>query len=139
MKSEDYESLKGFEVLTVKRIKSYHLISILSTLILVFVLIATFIYFVLPLKTGVLTCAFIGGIISGLYNIVIEILFPEKHLHWYFKLPENYNGWKVLYMISKCIQYEPEENIIVVEFIEGFDDTLEKILYNTIKEYETQD
>lgn len=139
MTSKDFESMKGFEIITVKRIKTYRASAILATLLLTFVLVMTFIYFVLPLKAAWLTGAFIGGIIAGVYTMVMEIIFPEKHLHWYFKLPEDYNGWKVLYMISKCIQYEPKENIIVVEFMEGLDKELENILYDLIDEYEAQD
>ena len=139
MTSKDFESMKGFEIITVKRIKTYRASAILATLLLTFVLVMTFIYFVLPLKATWLTGAFIGGIIAGAYTMVMEIIFPEKHLHWYFKLPEDYNGWKVLYMISKCIRYEPKENIIVVEFMEGLDKELENILYDLIDEYEAQD
>lgn len=139
MTNEDFESMKGFKILTVKRIKTYRASSILATLFLTFVLIMTFIYFVLPLKSKLLTGSFIGGIIIGIYSVIMEILFPEKHLHWYFKLPEDYNGWKVLYMISKCVQYQPRENIIVVEFIDGLDRELENILYDLIEENEAQD
>ena len=139
MMNEDFESMKGFKILTVKRIKTYHASSIFATLFLTFVLVITFIYFVLPLKSKLLTGSFIGGIIIGIYSVIMEILFPEKHLHWYFKLPEDYNGWKVLYMISKCVQYQPRENIIVVEFIDGLDRELENILYDLIEENEAQD
>lgn len=139
MTNEDFESMKGFKILTVKRIKTYRASSIFATLFLTFVLVMTFIYFVLPLKSKLLTGSFIGGIIIGIYSAIMEILFPEKHLHWYFKLPEDYNGWKVLYMISKCVQYQPRENIIIVEFIDGLDKELENILYDLIEENEAQD
>ena len=139
MTSTDFESMKGFEIITVKRTKTYRASVILTTLLLTFVLIATFIYVVLPLKKTWLTVAFVVGMIVGVFNIIMEILFPEKHLYWYFKLPENYEGWKVLYMVSECIQYEPEENILVVEFMDGLNQELEKTLYDLINEYEAQD
>ena len=133
MTNEDFESMKGFEIITVKKVKTYRASIILTTLLLTIVLVATFIYFVLPLKAMWLIGAFIGGILAGVFNITMEVIFPERHLRWYLKIPENYNGWKVLYVISKCIQYDPKQGILILEFAEGLDEELENLLYDLIE------
>ena len=136
---EEFEKLKEFDIVEIKRVRKYNVLTIITTFLLTLVIIATFIYFVIPLHETFLTVSFIGGIVIGLYNISLEFISPEKHLHWYCKIPEDFDGWKSLYLISKCIEYDPEENITIIQFSDKIESELEKILYEIIKENETQE
>ena len=126
----DMDKMKNLNVLDIKRVRTYHVSLIVSLLFLLATLVTTFIYIVIPLKSLALNIGFILGIIAGLYNVVGEILFPEKHLHFIFKLPEDYEGWKGLFLISKCIRYDSENNILVLQFL----DALEKAAEDEIKD-----
>ena len=132
MQKEEFDKMKGLSVVSVRKIRTYRVSAIITLLLLIGVLVATFKWFVLPLRAPALTIAFIGGIFAGVYNLVCEICFSEKHFHWAFKIPEDYEGWKVLYMISKCIEYNIEENILTVQFMDALEPELEKLLYDDI-------
>lgn len=139
MELKDFEQIKGFEIITVKRAKTYHIVPIVTLLVLTISLILTFIYIIIPAKIVGLNIAFGFSIFVGIYNVIMELIYPEKHLHWYLKIPENYNGWKILYMVSKCIEYKAEERIVIIQFMDELESELEPILLDMIKEHKTQD
>lgn len=128
--NEDLDALKGLDMVEIRKVSTYHISTIVSLLLLLGVIIATFVYFVLPMHKSLLTAAFIGGIIAGLYNVVREFI-PERHFHLCFKVPDDYAGWKILFLISHCIQYEPEKELIVIQFDEELEDYLEQFLLDT--------
>lgn len=125
----DFEKMKDLNVIGIKRVKTYHISLIASLLFLLITLIVTFIYVIIPLKNIILNIGFTLGIAAGLYNIIGEIAVPERHLHFMFKLPADYDGWKGLFLISKCIQYDSENDILVLQFL----DSLEKFAEQEIK------
>ena len=136
MMNDEFEELKKLEVLEIRNITKYSVSALVSLTLLLATMVATFIVFVLPLHKILLNIAYIGGIIVGIYNISMEILMPEKYLQWTMKVPEDYTGWKALYLVSNCIQYRPKENIVIIQFGEMFDEEFRKIistLMNNIK------
>lgn len=136
-KREFDKSLEGISVVSVKKVTTYRVGAIVALLLLLGVIVATFIYFVIPLHKTLLTIAFIGGVIAAIYNISVELLSPGQHLHWHFKLPDNFQGWQTLYFISKCIKYDPNENLLVLQFHDEIEPQLAKILLELIKEQES--
>lgn len=140
MTREEFDkSFEGVSVVSVKKVTTYRAGAIVALLLLLGVLVATYIYFVIPLHKIYLTIAFIGGIIAGIYNLSVELLSPGQHLHWHFKLPNNFQGWQVLYLISKCIKYIPTENLLVLQFNDEVEPQLAKVLLDLIKTQESQD
>lgn len=136
MMNDEFEELKKLEILEIRNIRKYSVSAVVSLTLLLATMIATFVVFVLPLHKTLLNIAFIGGIIAGIYNISMELLMPEKHIQWTMRVPEDYTGWKALYLVSNCIQYQPKENIVIVQFGEKFDEEFRKIismLINNIK------
>ena len=125
------DEIKRLELIQIQQIRTYHVSLMITFMLLLGVIITTFIYFALPLRNFVLTTAFIGGIIAGVYNLLVEIFHPEKHLHWSFHIPDDYDGWQVLYLISKCIYYNKEKNIVVVQFVDELESLLKDALLNT--------
>ena len=138
-KKEFDKSLEGISVVSVKKVTTYRVGAIVALLLLIGVLVATYIYFVIPLHETILTIAFIGGVIAGIYNLSVELLSPGQHLHWFFKLPNNFNGWQVLYFISRCIHYDPTKNILVLQFNDEVEPQLAEVLLDLIKKEESQD
>ena len=132
MKNE-FEELKKLDVLEVHNIKKYSISAIISLTLLLGVIGATFFVFVLPMHKIWLNIAFIGGIITGIYNISMELIAPEKHLRWLLKLPEDYDGWKALYLVSNCVEYHPDKNVVVVQFTDAFEESFREILARVFK------
>lgn len=129
----DFDKMKNLKVIDISRVRTYHVSLIASLLFLLGVLVTTFIYVILPLKITILNIGFILGIIGGLYTIVGEITGPENHLHFTFKLPDDYDGWKGLFLISKCIRYDSENNILVLQFLDSLEKAAEDELREIIK------
>lgn len=127
------DDMKQFKIIGIKAIKTYNVSTIVTLILLIIALIATFVYFVLPLQQTFLTAAFIGAMVAGAYNLLMEVLKPERHFHCLFEAPEGDKGWKALYLVSKCIQYKPEENTVVVQFMDEFEDLFEVELKKAIK------
>ena len=135
---EELEKLKDLTLLDIRRIRTYRISTILSLLFLLGALITTFIYVVIPMHSTILTWSFILGIIAGIYTILGEIILPEKHLHMTFKLPDNYDGWKVLYLVSKCIKYDLNENIIIIQFASDIEGNVDKFIKELVKKGEIE-
>ena len=135
MTRKEFDTLfEGVDIVTVKKVTTYRVGAIVALLLLIGVLITTFIYIALPLHKTFLTIGFIGGIIAGIYNISVEIFSPGNHLHWFFKLPKDFQGWQLLYLISKCIKYSPLENIVVLQFNDDIEPQLAEVLLALIED-----
>jgi hypothetical protein len=77
--------------------------------------------------------------VAGIYNLSVELLSPKWHLHWSIKVPVDFKGWRILYLISKCIAYDRDKNLIVLQFDEEIEPQLEKELLKIIKTQRSQD
>ena len=97
--NENYEDLKGLELVGLKKVSTYHVSTVICLVFLLTMIIITFIWVILPLHNLILNIGFICGIISGIYNIILEFTVPDRHLHWSFKVPENYRGWQYLFLL----------------------------------------
>ena len=138
-KKEFDKSFEGISVISVKKVTTYRVGAIVALLLLLGVIVATFIYFVIPLHKIPLTIAFIGGVIAGIYNLSVELLSPGQHFHWHFKLPNDFQGWQALYFVSKCIKYDPDENILVLQFHDEVEPQIAKVLLDLMEIEESQD
>lgn len=127
-KSEFDTVLEGLDIVQIIKRKTYRISAIITLLLLMGVMVGTFIYFVLPLQQFPLILAFIGGFVAGTYNIVMEFTYPEKHLHFVLKIPKDYGGWKVLFLISTCIRYDSEKNLLTIQFMDALEQELAKSL-----------
>ena len=137
--NENYEDLKGLELVGLKKVSTYHVSTVICLVFLLAMIIITFIWVILPLHNLILNIGFICGIISGIYNIILEFTIPDRHLHWSFKVPEDYRGWQYLFLSATCVDYEPEENIITLKFNDDIDQELYNFIMLLEKERKTQD
>jgi len=133
----DFDDIKGLELLGLKKVHTFHVSVAISLAFLLIMIITTFVLVILPLHNIILNIGFICGIIGSIYNMIL--LIPEKHLHWTFKIPNDYRGWQYLFLCANCIKYEPETNIITLQFNDDTDQELYRFISLLEKEKKTQD
>lgn len=138
-KNEFEEVLKEIEIISIKKVTTYKAGLIVALSLLMATLVSTFIVLVLPLHRIFLNIVFAGGMVAGIYNLSVELLSPKWHLHWFIKVPVDFKGWRILYLISKCITYDRDKNLIVLQFDEEIEPQLEKELLKLIKTRKSQD
>lgn len=133
----NYDDIKGLELVELKKVHTFHISTAISLAFLLIMIIVTFIWIVLPLHNIILNIGFICGMIGGIYNMILTI--PERHLHWSFKIPEDYRGWQYLFLSANCIDFEPETNIVTLQFNNDIDKELYHFIMMLEKEKKTQD
>ena len=133
----NYDDIKGLELVGLKKVHTFHISVAISLAFLLIMIIVTFIWIVLPLHNIILNIGFICGMIGGIYNMILTI--PESHLHWSFKIPEDYRGWQYLFLSANCIDFEPETNIVTLQFNNDIDKELYYFITMLEKEKKTQD
>ena len=134
----NYDDLKGLELVGLKKVSTYHVSTVVCLVFLLSMIIVTFFYVIIPLHNVILNIGFILGVIGGIYNIILEFSSPERHLHWTFKVPEDYRGWQYLFFTATCIDYEPKTNIITLRFNNDIDEELYNFIMMLEEEQKTQ-
>lgn len=134
----NYDDLKGLELVGLKKVSTYHVSTVICLVLLLSMIIVTFFYAIMPLHNIILNIGFICGMIGGIYNIILELGSPERHLHWTFKVPEDYRGWQYLFLTATCIDYKPNINTVTLRFNNDIDEELYNFIMMLEEEQKTQ-
>lgn len=134
MTSEEFEALKELDIVEVKKVKTYHVSVIVTFICLLAAVVAAFIYCILPLHRPGTNILFMIGIVISILNIIAEITFPDKHLYWIVKIPQNDELWKILFLIAKCIHYNTTEDVMTIQFMDDMEADLYKLIQRMLKE-----
>lgn len=107
--------MDGLQLLAIKKQKNYNLVAILTMIALTGIMIVLLFSTILPWHNLLWTVIFNIAILIGIYNIINEIFFPEQYNIYLFIVPEDYSGWNMLYLISTCVGYDAEKNLISIK------------------------
>lgn len=107
--------MDGLQLLAIKKQKNYNLVAILTMIALTGIMIVLLFSTILPWHNLLWTAIFNIAILIGIYNIINEIFFPEQYNIYLFIVPEDYSGWNMLYLVSTCVGYDAEKNLISIK------------------------